>query len=216
MTPGRGAWLMLLVAGAWLDVAPAAAQESVATRELEASRVELDAPVWSVPVLHSTTLMLAMRSTEAVIWPEPFAFTGAQISAWPMRYERAFTEPPKLDLDRPWFEWDGDPWPINVVGHALFGSELFLRMRTCRHRVPLALAFTAGASALWEYGFEANGVQPSGLDLVWTPVAGLLLGELRYAGWLLAGEASSPGLRRGLRVLLDPLGELERALGTPC
>jgi hypothetical protein len=169
-------------------------------------------PSWSVPTLHALGLMTTMRIGEAVIWPDPFADTAH----FGEHYRRAYTEPPLWDSSRPAFEWDGDPWWINVFGHALFGSELYLRVRTCKHGVLPALAFTAAGSTLWEYGFEANGVRPSALDLWYTPAAGLVLGEARYLGWSAAGGIGDPTLRNVLRAVLDPFGELERAAGTPC
>jgi hypothetical protein len=170
---------------------------------------------WAVPIGHSLALMTTMRLTEAIIWPNPFA--DIEPDAIGQRYRDAFTLPPKWDSDARLFEWDGDRWEINVIGHALFGSELFLRPRICKKRLLLALAFTTAASAVWEYGFEANGVRPSGVDLWYTPLSGLVLGEARYLAWSAAAELEHPIWRAVLTGLFDPLGELERGvLGVPC
>jgi hypothetical protein len=171
-------------------------------------------PSWLVPSLHALALMTTMRATEAYLWPQPFAETNRhQLGA---HYHAAFTEPPRWDGSRPWFEQDGDRWQINVIGHGLFGSELYLRARLCRKPPWQALLFTGLASGAWEYGFEANGVRPSALDLAFTPAAGLLLGELRYWGWSSAQRLSGGAARTALRALFDPLGELERLAGAPC
>jgi len=45
---------------------------------------------------------------------------------------------------------------------------------------------------------------------------GLALGEARFAIHGAAQAIRSPALRRVVRVLVDPLGELERAAGTDC
>jgi hypothetical protein len=169
---------------------------------------------WTVPTLHGLGLMTTMRLTEALIWPEPFAETN--LSLWLDGYEEAFTRPPKWDSSRRAFEWDGDPWYVNAVGHALFGSELHLRARTCRKSVVEALLFTAAGSAVWEYAFEANRVRPSALDLWYTPAAGLVLGEARLALWSAAAGLEHRTWRGVLMAVFDPFGELERALGTPC
>ena len=79
-----------------------------------------------------------------------------------------------------------------------------------------AVLFPAVGSAVWEYGFEGNGVRPSGLDLAYTPVAGLVFGEARFLGWRAARGISDRGWRVFLQSVLDPFGELERAVGTPC
>jgi hypothetical protein len=167
---------------------------------------------WAPPVLHATALFTVMRISEAFLWPEPFARTDP--SFWAARYKEAYTRPPKFEASRPFMQWDGDPWPVNVIGHGLLGSELHLRARRCGFGVLGSLAFATGASAVWEYVFEANGVRPSALDLVYTPLAGLVLGEARFA---LLGLARGDSAReRVFRAVLDPFGEAERALGTPC
>jgi Domain of unknown function (DUF3943) len=165
-----------------------------------------------VPVVHALALMTVMRLGESVLYPDPFSRT----QYFGAHYEEAFTRPPLFDGSRRAFEWDGDPWTINVLGHGLFGSELYLRARMCHLRWYGSLAFAAAASAVWEYGFEANGVRPSALDLVYTPLAGLALGEARHVAWQAAGGLQSGPLRTLVRAAVDPLGEIERGLGTGC
>lgn len=171
-------------------------------------------PIWSVPILHTTALFTVMRTTEAFLWPDPFAETRPRV--WLENYERAFTQPPVFDTSESAFEWDHDRYTINVFGHGLLGSELYYRPRRCGATMLEALAFAASASAVWEYVFEANGVRPSALDLVYTPLSGWVLGEARFWGWQAAGGIGNPTLRGVLRVVLDPFGELSRAVGTPC
>lgn len=170
-------------------------------------------PNFEIPLWHDAALLGTMRVGAAILWPRPFADLRPQSVA--DSYAAAYTQPPRWDPDQAAFEWDGDAWGINVIGHALFGSELYLRARTCRHSVWAALAFSAGGSVAWEYVIEANAVRPSALDLVYTPVAGALFGEARYFAW-----RSARGLKNTLgsvlSALLDPLGELERSLGSEC
>ena len=173
---------------------------------------EQQQPIWAPPVLHSAGLFTVMRVTEAVVWPEPFARTEPEF--WWARYQAAYTLPPKFDTDRAWFEWDGDPWTVNVIGHGLLGSELYLRARQCHFGWPGSLAFAAGSSLVWEYVFEANGARPSAQDLVYTPLIGIGLGEARFAASRALKDAR--GFGAVLRVVIDPFGEAERALGSPC
>lgn len=176
---------------------------------------ELPAPRWLGPSsAHTAGLFLALRAGEAYLWPAPFAQIG--IAPWYHHYRDAFTRPPIFDPHTRAFEWDHDRYTINVFGHGLLGSELYYRPRRCGASPWEALAFAAGASLTWEYAFEGNGVRPSALDLVYTPLSGFVLGEGRYWGWTLAGRVSSPTLRSIVRSLFDPLGEFERALGAPC
>lgn len=173
------------------------------------------AATWTPPVLHTTAMFTIMRHAEAVLWPHPFAETAPARVA--QSYERAYTMPPLFDTSRRAFEWDHDPWAVNVIGHGLLGSELYLRARTCHFGWAGSLAFAAGASAIWEYVFEASGVRPSALDLVYTPLAGLLLGEARYLAYRGAQSMRARGARGVLSALVDPFGELERrAMGSPC
>lgn len=167
---------------------------------------------WTPPLLHTLALFSVQRVAEAWLWPEPFA----RVDEFGKHYIDAFTKPPLFDPSRPAFQWDGDSAFLNVAGHGLMGSELYLRARTCSFGWAGSFAFAAGASAVWEYAFEGNGVRPSAQDLVYTPLAGMALGELRYFGWTrVRSEGASPKVR-WLRYVLDPLGEFERALGSPC
>jgi hypothetical protein len=165
-----------------------------------------------IPLAHVTALMTVMRLTESYLWPDPFSRT----EHFAAHYEEAFTKAPIFDSARGAFEWDGDPWVINTLGHGLFGSELYMRARTCHLPWYGALAFAAASSTVWEYAFEGNGVRPSALDLVYTPLAGAVLGEARYMTWRAARTIRSPALRGTVRALVDPFGETERALGTGC
>lgn len=208
--------LLLAVAAAGLGAAaPALAEARVpALKEQESTEKPAKQAVWIVPTLHTLGLFTTMRATEAVIWPDPFSF--ARISSWPKGYEESLTRPPLFDLSQRPFEWDGDRWTINVLGHGLLGSELYYRPRRCGASALGAVAFAASASAIWEYAFEGNSVRPSGLDLIFTPLSGVLIGEARYLGWTAAGQIADPTWRGVVRVILDPLGELQRTVGTPC
>lgn len=169
---------------------------------------------WTIVASHHHGVMLGMRLTEIWLWPEPFADTNA--SRVSQRYWTAVSSPPKWRSDARWFEWDGDRWWINVVGHSLFGSELYLAARRCAFSPAEALASAAVGSAVWEYGYEASGVRPSGLDLVYTPLSGLALGELRHWIYHRADGLSSGPVKLLLQGLMDPLGMIERGLGSPC
>ncbi len=171
-------------------------------------------PRTDVVMIHTLAVMTTMRTAEAVIWPLPFADVDPFF--WAQSYGAALGQAPKWDSSQRAFEWDGDPWPINVFGHALLGSELYFRARVCRHSIPGALLFATGASAMWEYMFEGNAVRPSGLDLWYTPMAGWVVGELRHAGWRTASRIGNAPLRGVMRFVLDPLGSIERAAGAPC
>jgi hypothetical protein len=194
------------------EVTPAAVLLATLAAEPEPAEPAEPEPNVIVPIVHGAALLTVMRIGASVLWPDPFSRT----EHFGARYEEAFTKPPKFESDNPAFRWDGDSVFINLVGHGLFGSELYLRARQCHLGAPLSFAFAAAGSTLWEYAIEANGVRPSAQDLVYTPLMGLVLGEGRYVAYRAAAGLSSPGLRGAVRSILDPFGELERLAGTPC
>ncbi len=107
-----------------------------------------------------------------------------------------------------WLQADGDAWTTNVLGHALQGSEIHVRMR--REGFSPGAAAIAGVvhSTLWEYAVEGWNETPSAWDLAWTPVGGWLLGEARYRAWHWLGDRRHRPAARAARILLDPVGEL--------
>lgn len=169
-------------------------------------------PNWTVPVLHASGLMVAMRVSEGVLWPVEFA--NFRLSYLGERYQSAYTRPPEFDASRPFMRWDGDTVFINAVGHGLFGSEVYMGARRCGWSWSGSLVLAAVSSTAWEYAIETSGRQPSAQDLVYTPLMGIALGEARYAIWKSARGFSNGA--RALRIAMDPLGEFERALGSSC
>jgi hypothetical protein len=158
--------------------------------------------------LHTAGVLLGMRVGAAVLWPGDYGLRS--LSDAPSHLREAISRPPVFRTDRSLLESDGDPWTINVFGHGVFGSEIYLRSRQCGGGPLEAFAWTAGAAI-------ATSKRPSAIDLAWTPiVGGLVLGELRFLTFrALAGP--DPGVLRSIaRAIVDPLGSLERAAGTKC
>lgn len=195
-----------------LTALPAESRSLLSKPQVTAPRVQEEfEPV--VPLAHSAALLFTLRAAEAYLYPQPFADVGP---AWGRHYGEAVTQPPVFDPHAAPFEWDHDRWTLNVIGHGLLGAELYYRPRRCGWSPLASFAFAASATVAWEYGFEGNGVRPSALDLVYTPIAGLLLGEGRYWGVRLLSSLRSGPVRTVGSALLDPFGELERSLGSRC
>jgi len=79
----------------------------------------------------------------------------------------------------------------------------------------MSLVYATALSAYWELVTEAYFERPSGQDLIITPLAGLVLGELRYQAkvTVLEGRGIHAGFWRVLAaVLLDPLDALTGGL----
>ena len=187
----------------------------LATAAIPADPAPAGDPGTRVVAAHSAAVLLGMRVGSALLWPADYG-PGALQKA-PGHLREAITRPPLFRTDRSLLESDGDPWAVNVFGHGLFGSEIYLRSRQCGGGPLEAFAWTAGTSVAWEYAVEGSVKRPSAIDLAWTPlVGGLLFGELRFRAWRSLG-GDDPGLLRRIgRALLDPLGSLERAAGTRC
>jgi hypothetical protein len=170
------------------------------------------APSWRVPTAHAGGVLLGMRLSLGIVWPD--AYDPTRFGAERRQLRVAYTRPPELRTDRALLASDGDPAWLNGVGHALFGSEVYGRTRQCGHGALAALAATAAATVAWEYAIEAPHKRPSAIDLVWTPLVGGAFGEGRFRlhRWLKA-RGSAPWLL----FVVDPLGETERrALGAGC
>ena len=208
----------LLAGAALLAAAPAAGPAPPATvpAPLAATLVEpAPEPIYSVPLGHAAGMLVGMRLGVSLLWPQ--AYDPLPLEHSLQQYKLAWTQPPEFRRDRALLESDGDPWTINVIGHGLFGAEIYGRVRQCNGSVGSALAFTAGTSVLWEYGLEATAKRPSALDLVLTPILGAALGEGRYRlqRWLRTRPRGA--LRRTLEIVIDPLGEGERGIfATKC
>lgn len=83
--------------------------------------------------------------------------------------KRAFSSAPVIDYDN---------WYINYLGHPYQGAYYYNSVRSQGAKVWQAALFSLTQSMLWEYTLEAGIEQPSIQDIIVTPIAGSLLGEL--------------------------------------
>lgn len=127
--------------------------------------------------------------------------------------EGSFDNILRNDLAGP--RWDGDPWYWNYVTHPVAGAEYYLLARNRGCDPFESFLYGAALSAYWELVTEAYFERPSGQDLLVTPLAGFLLGELRYQVKVsvLEGRGTRAGFWRVLAaVLVDPLDALTGGL----
>lgn len=161
------------------------------------------------PIARILVVDALMYGGLVIIWPDSFAPSAGSSE----QFAEAWTGPPRFDSSQTMFRTDGDPWPINAILHPMYGSEAYLAARTWGHNPALSFLFALGASFTWEYLIESWFQRPSLIDLTWTPFMGAALGEIRYLLLQVARKKISPKVPRVIVMnLLDPLGQLERAL----
>lgn len=84
-------------------------------------------------------------------------------------FKEAFQKPPVID---------GDKWYINYLGHPYQGAYYYNAYRSQGAKWWQAGLFSIGHSLMWEYLVESGFERPSMQDMIVTPIAGSLLGEL--------------------------------------
>lgn len=92
--------------------------------------------------------------------------------------EGSFDQILQNDLRGP--KWDTDGWGWNYLAHPVVGSEYYLLARNRGANWWQSLSYSVAMSTFWELFTEAYYERPSRQDLLITPLAGSLLGELRY------------------------------------
>jgi len=107
--------------------------------------------------------VMMMMPREAMKWEPDFVQDAAHNLA------RHVVTPP---------QWDEDDWRLNYLGHPYAGSIYYNTVRAQGASPWQSFLFALGASTFWEYGVEATAEPASTQDLIVTPVAGALLGEL--------------------------------------
>lgn len=85
------------------------------------------------------------------------------------QYGRTFTRAPVIDKD---------DWYINYIGHSYQGSFYYNTLRSQDVSFWNSSLFCLINSFTWEYLWEGGFEQPSIQDIIITPIAGVLLGEL--------------------------------------
>ena len=95
------------------------------------------------------------------------------------QYGESYSRPPVMDKDE---------WPTNYVGHPYQGSFYYNSLRSQNVSFWYSSFFCLGNTLLWEYGWEGGFEQPSIQDLIVTPIAGVLLGELIHMATINMGK----------------------------
>lgn len=91
------------------------------------------------------------------------------------KMKETFTLPPVID---------DDLWYINYIGHPYQGGYYFNNLRSQGATFWESAAYGLGQSMLWEYIIEGWFERPSVQDMIVTPIAGALVGELSHQATL--------------------------------
>lgn len=207
MTPARYVGVTVFFT-AWISGSGVVAQET--TEGDAALRCHVCEKRISIPFVRAAVVQTAMYTASASIWPEAYSpFLGKENGR---QFKESWSSPPEYHFTPNVLASDNDWWYFNLILHGLFGSEMYLAARDWGRSPTGALLFTIFASTAWEYLIESWAKQPSAVDLFYTPAFGVLLGELRYQAVRAAYRMGNKRLGQALRILVDPLGELERTL----
>ncbi len=115
--------------------------------------------------------------------------------------------------------WDEDAFYLNYVLHPWIGAIYYMSARGSGFKIWESFAYSAFMSTFfWEYGVEAFAEIPSWQDLIITPVAGSILGELFFVwkGNIIKNEKkvlNSRFLGGASLFLMDPFNQIIDGLG---
>lgn len=113
-----------------------------------------------------------------------------------LNYTMAWTKPPVVDKDI---------WYINYLGHPYQGVYKFNALRSQGATFTHSAMFCIGHVLIWEYLLEASMERPSIQDLVVTPVAGVLLGELVHFGTLKMIQNKFKWYEKAIVTIINPM-----------
>ncbi len=133
-------------------------------------------------------LMLAPRSVTR--WEDDYARQAVR------NLNESFSSPPV---------WDQDHWPINYIGHPYAGSIYYNTLRCQDATVLQSFIFSAFISTGWEYLYEGVAERPSIQDLVVTPLAGSILGELTHQATVGMKKNGCNLLEKTFIIILNPV-----------
>lgn len=112
---------------------------------------------------------------------------------------------------------DSDDFFLNYVTHPYWGAAYFVRSRERGYGPMASFWYSAGLSAMYEFGAEALFEEPSVQDLIATPVGGWLVGSyfMHVREDILAGHDNGSALpfrHRFVLIATDPLGAINRTV----
>jgi len=111
-------------------------------------------------------------------------------------WKNAFTKPPR---------WDDDPVFVNFIQHPLAGAIYYNGVRSQGAKPFHSLLFSFAESTFFEYFIESVAERPSTQDLITTPLAGALIGELQNQATLLMKRNGFNFVERIAVFIINPM-----------
>ncbi|MBI3543161.1 MAG: DUF3943 domain-containing protein [Deltaproteobacteria bacterium] len=153
-----------------IDADPEALEAATVAQQLARSQPFLQHGIQRKLWVVTAELLGAQIVTLAILSTLPPESTGWGKGSLKNIYDHA-VQGPHFDTDPPYW---------NFTAHPFVGSEYYLLARNRNASWWQSLLYSAAMSAFWEYVTEGYFERPSIQDLIITPVAGAVLGELRY------------------------------------
>jgi hypothetical protein len=111
------------------------------------------------------------------------------------QYHDSYTKPPVIDHDM---------FITNYLGHPYQGGFYYNTVRSQGATILQSSLFCLGQSFLWEYVWEAGLEQPSIQDLITTPLAGILVGELSHVATIKMSKHGFTPLEKVVVWIINP------------
>ena len=120
----------------------------------------------------SIGMYLVVAPPEITQW---YAENKFKLPVMQKQYRKTFTTPPVIDHDL---------WVVNYIGHPYQGSYYYNTIRSQGGTLLQSSLHNLFQSLFWEYVWEGGVEQPSIQDIIVTPIAGSLVGELTHKATL--------------------------------
>lgn len=141
----------------------------------------------------------AQNLTLAFTFVLPENFSNWKISTFDeylKNFKTAYTKPPIID---------NDVWYVNYLGHPYQGANYYNAYRSQGAKIWQCALLTCFHSVFWEYVLEAGFERPSIQDLIVTPVAGSLVGELIHISTIKMSKNGFKWYEKAIVCIINPM-----------
>jgi hypothetical protein len=146
-------------------------------------------------LIYNTSIMtgLVLSPTWLSQWDNKS--TRFKLNSFMEQYKNSYTKPPVFDHDA---------FITNYLGHPYQGGFYYNCVRSQGANMLQSSLFCLGQALLWEYVWEAGIEQPSIQDLITTPFAGILVGELSHVATIKMGRHGFNTIEKVVVCVINP------------